>query len=229
MIRTAVLFSRAGRPPKSVLITSATSGEGKTVTAINIALAFAQTGRRTLLIDTDLRRSRCHDVLNFDNFLGLTQALVGQRPVEELIHETTGNSGLAFLSAGPLPPNPGELLASTEMRLLLEGLCARYDQVVLDSAPVMPVSDSVALATMVDGVLVVVRAQTPKELARSACSRLTYVGAKVLGIVLNGSEFYHPGHSSNYNHYYSYENTSDKAAIKDLAEDGGKPYPQFSA
>jgi Mrp family chromosome partitioning ATPase len=103
-------------------------------------------------------------------------------------------------------PNPSELLASEEMRDLLNYLSTRYDYIVLDSAPVIPVTDSVALATMVDGVLLVVGAQTPKQIAQTACTRLNYVGAKILGLVLNGVDTHHSGGYQYYNHYYSYGN-----------------------
>jgi succinoglycan biosynthesis transport protein ExoP len=207
-IRTSLLFSRAGSPPKTILITSATGGEGKTVTAINSALAFAQTGAQILLIDTDLRKSRCHKVLGFDNYLGLTQVLVGQRPFEEVVHETD-NAGLFFLSAGPSSPNPSELLASEEMRELLHYLSTRYDYIILDSAPVIPVTDSVALSTMVDGVLLVVGGQTAKQIVQTTCTRLNHVGSKILGLVLNGFEGHGPGGYAYYNHYYSHEHEDD--------------------
>lgn len=206
-IRTSLLFSRAGSPPKTILIASATGGEGKTVTAINSAMAFAQTGAQILLIDADLRKSRCHKVLGFDNYLGLTQVLVGQRPFEEVVHQTE-YAGLSFLSAGPPSPNPSELLASGEMRDLLHYLSTQYDYVVLDSAPVIPVTDSVALATMVDGVLLVMGAQTPKQIVQTACTRLNHVGSKVLGLVLNGIDAHGRG-SQYYNHYYSYGHEED--------------------
>ena len=201
-LRTSLLFSRAGSPPKTILITSARGAEGKTVTAINSAMTFAQTGAHVLLIDTDLRKSRCHKVLGFENYLGLTQVLVGQRPVEEVVHQTD-HAGLSFLSAGPSSPNPSEFLASDEMRDLLNYLSTRYDYIVLDSAPVIPVTDSVALATMVDGVLLVVGAETPKQMVQTTCTRLNHVGAKILGLVLNGVDTHHSGGYHYYNHYYS--------------------------
>ncbi len=209
-IRTSLLFSRAGSPPKTLLITSATGGDGKTVTAINSAVAFAQTGAHVLLIDTDLRKSRCHKVLGFENYLGLTQVLVGQRPVEEVVHQTD-HAGLSFLSAGPSSPNPSELLASDEMRDLLNYLSTQYDYILLDSAPVIPVTDSVALATMVDGVLLVVGAQTPKQIVQTTCTRLNHVGAKILGLVLNRMDTHHSGGYPYYNHYYSNGDEQDTA------------------
>jgi polysaccharide biosynthesis transport protein len=201
-IRACLLFSRAGSPPKTILITSATGGEGKTVTAVNSAIAFAQTGARVLLIDTDLRKSRCHKVLGFDNYLGLTQILVGQRPFEEVVHKTD-HTELSFLGAGPFSPNPSELLASQEMRDLLDDLAKRYDYIVLDSAPVAPVSDSVALSSMVDAVVIVVGAQTPKQIVQNTCTRLNHVGARMLGLVLNRVDTEHSVGYHYYNHYYS--------------------------
>jgi polysaccharide biosynthesis transport protein len=212
-IRTSLLFSRAGSPPKTILITSATGDEGKTVTAINSAMAFSQTGAQILLIDTDLRKSRCHKVLGFENYLGLTQVLVGQRPFEEVVHQTE-YPGLSFLSAGPSSPNPSELLASDEMRELLHYLGTRYDYVVLDSAPVIPVTDSVALSTMVDGVLLVVGRQTAKQLVQTTCTRLNHVGSKILGLVLNGVGSHGHGGYQYYNHYYSYGREEDTTLSK---------------
>jgi capsular exopolysaccharide synthesis family protein len=183
-IRTAILLSRAGEPPKSILIASSTNGEGKTVTAVNTAFAFAQVGRRTLLIDADLRRSRCHEVLRVENHCGLTEVLVGQKKLDEVVHPTASPS-LFFLSAGSLPPNPTELIGSARMREIIELAAAEYDCVLIDAAPVMPVSDTVILSTMVDGVLFVAGARTPKQVVRTACSRLGQVGAKIFGVVMN--------------------------------------------
>jgi polysaccharide biosynthesis transport protein len=203
-IRTSLLFSRAGNAPRTILITSATGGEGKTVTAINTALAFAQTGMNVLLIDTDLRRPRCHTVLGLDNNLGLTQILVGQRPCEEVVHHIE-YVRLSFLSSGPSSPQPSELLASDQMRELLIHLSSQYNCIILDSAPIIPVSDTVAPATMVDGVLLVVGPDTPKKLVRTACTRLNHVGAKILGVVLNRVNTKHLDADHYYNHYHLYE------------------------
>jgi polysaccharide biosynthesis transport protein len=202
-IRTAILLSRAAEPPKTILFASGTKSEGKTVTAVNIAMAFAQMGGRVLLIDGDLRRARCHEVLGVHNLIGLTEVLVGQKQASDVIR-VLGANGLSFLSAGSVPPNPTELLASRRMQEMLAELAAQYDSVIIDSPPVMPVSDSVVLSRMVDGVVVVVGPRTPKQLVRHACARLGQVGAKVLGVVLNrvnlrSPDYYH------YHRYYAYE------------------------
>jgi len=193
-IRTAILFSRAGGAPKTILITSATVREGKTVTAINTALAFAQTGGRTLLVDTNLRHSRCHEVLGVANETGLTEALTGQRDLREVL-TATEIEGLFILSAGTSPPNPSELLASRKMRDVLNDLAGEFDYILLDSAPLMPVSDTVALSTIADGVVVVVGPDTPRHVVRKACSRLAYAGAKIYGVVLNQVDFNSPEYS----------------------------------
>jgi succinoglycan biosynthesis transport protein ExoP len=202
-IRTAILLSRAAEPPKTILFASGTKSEGKTVTAVNIAMAFAQMGGRVLLIDGDLRRARCHEVLGVHNLIGLTEVLVGQKQASDVIR-VLGANGLSFLSAGSVPPNPTELLASRRMQEVLAELTSKYDSVIIDSPPVMPVSDSVVLSRMVDGVVVVVGPRTPKQLVRHSCARLGQVGAKVLGVVLNrvnlrSPDYYH------YHRYYAYE------------------------
>jgi len=202
-VRTAILLSRAAQPPKTILIASGAKTEGKTVTAVNIAMAFAQMGRRVLLIDGDLRRARCHEVLGVHNLVGLTEVLVGQKEAADVIRPIRGG-GLSFLSAGSIPPNPTELLASERMREVLEQLTGQYDSVLIDSPPVMPVSDSVILSRIVDGVVVVVGPRTPKQLVRHACARLGQVGAKILGVVLNQVDLKSPDYY-HYHRYYSYE------------------------
>jgi len=200
-IRTALLFSQPGRTPKTILFTSAVENEGKTVTALNLAIAFAQTGSRVLLMDADLRKGRCHEILGLKNHSGLSEILTGQKQHQEVIHRT--NTGFSFLSAGGNCPNPASLLASTAMRNLLDSLCHDYDHVLVDSPPLMPVSDATALAVLVDGVLMVVSASTSKKLVQQACSRLSHIGARIFGVALNrvdtaNNDYYY------YNPYKSY-------------------------
>jgi polysaccharide biosynthesis transport protein len=207
-IRTALLFSRAGRTPKSILFTSAVEDEGKTVTALNVALAFTQAGSRVLLMDADLRKGRCHEILGIENHSGLSEVLTGQKQHGEVIHRT--GTGLFFLSAGGNCPNPAALLASTAMRDLLFRVCQDYDHVLVDSPPLMPVSDATALAVLVDGVLMVVGASTSKRIVRQACGRLAHVGARIFGVALNrvdtaNHDYYY------YNPYKSYYYRKDSA------------------
>lgn len=225
-IRAAIMFSRAGGAPKSILITSSTAGEGKTITAVNIATAFAQTGARTILLDTDFRRSRCHEILEIDPGLGLTEILVRQCNLEDAV-VLTKVPGLSFITAGELPPNPSELLASPEMRTLIQQLAATYDYVVLDSAPVMPVSDSVGLSTMVEAVLVVAGNDTSRRLVRETCLRLGNVGARISGVILNRVDV--ASNSSylydHYSYYYSYKPSKGREP-KDHKSDGAPSSPK---
>jgi succinoglycan biosynthesis transport protein ExoP len=203
-IRTGVLFSRAGSPPKTILITSSIEGEGKTFTAVNTAVAFAHTGASTLLIDADLRRPNCHAMLETENNVGLSEVLVGQCEASDLIQRKNGSS-FHFLAAGSSPPNPAELLTSLKMRQVMESLGEHYDYILIDSAPLMYASDTIGIATMVDGVVVVLGADTAKQNVRRACDRLSRVGAKILGMVLNGIDIRHPRYREHHQYYFSYD------------------------
>ena len=183
-IRIGIIASRAASSPKTVLITSGSVSEGKTMTAVNSALAFAQMGDKVLLIDADLRRSRCHSVLDIPNDAGLSEVLTGRRKPEEVVR-STGIEGLACITAGSPHANPGALLGSKKMADLLAYLRTFYDSILIDSAPVMQISDTLLLATMVDGVLLVAGPATPKRVLQTVCARLHMVRAKLLGVVLN--------------------------------------------
>jgi succinoglycan biosynthesis transport protein ExoP len=197
-LRTALLLSRAGGPPKVTLITSAMSREGKTVTAVNISVMLAQLGGSVLLIDADLRRARCHRVLAVDNHLGLTEVLTGSRNINEMIRATEIEN-LYFLGAGSVPPNPTELLNSPRMAEVMTQLRERYEYIVIDSAPVLPVSDSMVLSRLTDGVVLVANGSaTPRQQVKNACARLEYARAKILGLVLNKVKI----HSPDYHYYY---------------------------
>ncbi len=199
-IRTGILLSRSERSPRTILFSSATGGEGKSVTATNCAFMFAQVDERVLLIDADLRRPRCHEILGRDSHPGLTEVLVGLQELDKAI-QSTSTKGLFFLSAGVTPPNPSELLGSHKMRGILAAAASSFDHVLIDSPPILPVSDSVVLSTLVDGVVMVVSAQTAKDLVRDACARLLYVGSKMLGVVLNNVD---PEQRKSYAPYYTY-------------------------
>jgi capsular exopolysaccharide synthesis family protein len=199
-IRTSILLSCAETPPQIVLFTSTVAGEGKTVTAINTAIAFASMFDRVLLIDGDLRRSRCHQIVNGEPGPGLAEVLSGLSELDEAI-QPTATKGLFLLSGGLHAPNPSELLGSRKMRQILDTVRSSYDYVLIDSAPVLPVSDSVILSTLVDGVVVVVGSNTAKLLARDTCSRLSHVGARMFGAVLNNVT---PQQHSYYASHYLY-------------------------
>lgn len=213
-LRTALMMSRAGGPPKVTLITSATSGEGKTVTSVNISVMLAQLGGTVLLIDADLRRARCHRVLAVDNHRGLTEVLTGSRDARETIRATEIDH-LYFLGSGSVPPNPTELLNSARMAELIGQLRENYEYIVVDCAPVLPVSDAMVLARLTDGVVIVANgAATPRQQVRTACARLEYARAKILGVVLNKVKFgSHDYHYYYHQDYYAYG--ADRARDED--------------
>ena len=211
MIRTALLFSRPSSPPRTILVASAIEGEGKTSTAANTALVFAHTGALTLLIDADLRRPTCHSMMNEANQVGLSDVLAGQARLNEAIRPTTVEN-LFLLTAGSSVPNPAELLASNKMRETIAALRQNYDTILVDTAPLMLASETSALATMVDGVMLVIAASTPKRNIQRARQRLQYVGAKILGVVLNRVNIREPGHDEFLGYYLSYGQYEKEAA-----------------
>jgi capsular exopolysaccharide synthesis family protein len=183
-IRTSILLSQAGEPPRTILFTSGTASEGKTTTALHTALMFARLGAPVLVIDADLRRPSCHRVLGVRNTPGLTEVLAGHGG--KLRRLTLQKTEIFFLGAGSVPPNPTELLGSKRMREVLTQLRERFAFVLIDAPPLSSVSDSVVLSTLVDGVVLVVDQQrTPRQTVRDARARLAYARAKVLGVVLN--------------------------------------------
>ena len=207
-IRISILLSKAEAPPKTILITSASPKEGKTVTAINLGIAFAKMGSKVLVIDGDLRRSRCHDILGLGHRPGLTEVLTGSGSVEELVAPTAVDR-LWCLTAGSRPPNPGELLGSAKMAYTILCLRNSYDFILLDSAPVMPVTDTLPLTAVVDGVLLVVGPHTPKDDVRRASTRLSQIRTNVLGAILNQTELSHN------DYYYSRSSLEYVEAARD--------------
>jgi succinoglycan biosynthesis transport protein ExoP len=203
-ICTALLFSLAGRPPRTILISSSQAKEGKSVTAINIAATLARNGSAVLLIDADLRSGDCHRRLGLQNGSGLTNVLAGSLDVSDRIN-ATAITNLSLLSRGHTSLNPTELLGSERMRQLLDALETRFAFIVIDSAPLLPITDSVRLATMVDGVVLVTKSQAlSRHVVRQACERLVYVRAKILGVVLNAVDIRSPEYKDYRSSYQSY-------------------------
>jgi polysaccharide biosynthesis transport protein len=184
-VRTALLFMPS-RSPRVIVVTSARAAEGKTVTSLNLATALSQSGSRVLLIEADLRHPRCHRMLGLYTGPGLSNYLAGQHDdIDGMVHFLEP-PGLAFIPSGPIPPNPAELLGSARMHELLRACRARYDFVIVDTPPVLPVTDAVVVAPRADGVILVVKGNaTPKELVRRAQERLTQTGARILGTIVN--------------------------------------------
>ncbi len=200
-VRTNILLSRAGDPPRTLLVTSARKGEGKTVTSLNTAAMLRQMRARVLVVDGDLRAPSCRTVLGRKPAIGLTEVLAGHCEPEDAIQQLS--EGFAFLDAGSeTPPDPVELLSSSRMRQALEIFQKDFEYIVIDGAPLLPVSDSVALSPLVEGVVLVVDSETPKTLVARAHAKLRFARAKTIGVVLNRFDPKAAGDPYGYNYGY---------------------------
>jgi capsular exopolysaccharide synthesis family protein len=187
-LRTAVLLSNPGRAPKTILVTSSVPSEGKTTSAVNLAISLAQTKASVLLIDADLRRPRLHTIFGLNNRRGLSTCLSSEMPAAEagILIQHHEETNISILTSGPVPPNPAELLGSEQMRQLLAGLEPEFTYIVIDSAPSASFTDAVLLSAMVDGLLLVVHSNsTPRDLVLRTKHLLTGAGAKIFGVVLS--------------------------------------------
>ena len=206
-LRTSLLLSSAGQPPKTVLVTSSQPSEGKTTTAVNTAAMLAQTGVEVLLIDCDLRRPRLHTHFGVSNARGVTNYLSGEADLDEMLQSYNKLPNLKLLTSGPVPPNPAELLGSDEMRKLIGRLGERFTHIIIDSPPAISFTDASILSTMVDGVVLVVHGgRSSRAVVRRAKQQLMDVGAHIFGIVLNNvklesTDYYY--YNSYYSNYYS--------------------------
>jgi succinoglycan biosynthesis transport protein ExoP len=201
-LRTSLLLSNLGAPPKVIMITSALPQEGKTTTSINCAVVLAQKGIRVLLIDADLRRPSIHKTLGMGPRSGLSNVLTGSATLEQAITRSSILPNLSVLPAGTPPPNPAELLASTNMRDVLEQLRGQYDHIVVDTPPTLSVTDAVVLSPRADAIVLVIRSgQTTKQALRRSRDILTQVNAKVSGVLLNAVDLSSP----DYYYYYEYQ------------------------
>src|ERR1700733_8979714 len=201
-LRTSLLLSNLGAPPKVIMVTSALPQEGKTTTSINVAVVLAQKGVRVLLIDADLRRPSIHKTLGMGPHSGLSNVLTGSTNLENAITSTKVLPNLFVLPAGTPPPNPAELLASSNMRDVLIQLREQYDHIVIDTPPSLSVTDAVVLSPRADAVVLVIRSgQTTKQALRRSRDILTQVNAKVVGVLLNAVDLSSP----DYYYYYEYQ------------------------
>jgi polysaccharide biosynthesis transport protein len=219
-LRTSLLLSSAGNPPRTILVTSSQPSEGKTTTAVNTAFMLAQTGAEVLIIDCDLRRPRLHANFNLSNTRGLTNFLSGECPIEDVLQNHAEVPNLKLLTSGPVPPNPAELLGSDEMRKLLKSLTERFAHIIVDSPPAISFTDASILSTFVDGVILVVHGgRSSRAVVRRAKQQLLDVGANIFGVVLNNvkadsHEHYGAGYYSSYytTEYYTAEDDGDARA-----------------
>ncbi len=197
-LRTSLLLTSVGAPPKVILVTSALPQEGKTTTSINTATVLAQKGTRVLLIDADLRRPSIHKTLG----IGLSNVLTGGATLQEATFRSSFLPNLYILPAGTPPPNPAELLASAQMAEILVGLREQYDHIVMDTPPTLSVTDAVVLSPSADAVVLVIRCgQTTKPALRRSREILSQVNARVSGVLLNAVDLDSP----DYYYYYEYQ------------------------
>lgn len=184
-LRTNIQFSSFDSEIKVVMVTSSVKGEGKTTTISNLAVAYAQEAKKVLLIDCDLRTPSLHRTFSQSNQIGLSNILANQHPWQDIIRDTAIDN-LSLLTGGPIPPNPAELLGSANMGKLIEELKPRYDLILLDTQPLLTVSDSLIVNALCDGVVLVVLAgKVEKKLVKKAKASLDHVNAHHIGLVLN--------------------------------------------
>lgn len=203
-LRTSILLSTAGHAPKSLLVTSSLPAEGKTTTATNTAISLAQTGAKVLIIDADMRRPRLHSVFNISNAKGLSTILSSDATEQEMLEVIQQDEAtkMYLLPSGPVPPNPAELIGSEQMAHFMKTMQGVFTHVVVDSPPIASFTDGVLIASMVDGVILVVHAgKSSRQVVRRSRQLLQDVGAKILGVVLNNVNL---RSQDNYYYYQSY-------------------------
>ena len=221
-LRTNLQFIDAANHPRTLVVTSSLAGEGKSTMAANLALTMAQGGSKVCLVEADLRRPKVLDYLGLEGAVGLTDALIGKADVIDVL-QPYGGTNLWVLGAGPIPPNPSELLGSSAMRTLLATLSARFDYVVLDSPPTLPVTDAVVLSSLVDGVIVVVGSGVVQRAQLvHALESLESVSGRVLGLVLNRVPSSASGAYGTYAYgRYGYAAPEDEATLRERKQ--GRP------
>ena len=222
-LRTALLLSNPGEPPRRIMITSAVPEDGKSATAINLSVVLAQLGRKVLLVDTDLRRPRLHNVFDAENGRGVSTYLSGlvDDPLRLVVE--TGIDGLHFLPSGPIPPNPSELLNSPFFdRMGTSFLDAGYDHVIFDSPPALSVADPIIIASVVDGAILVVRAhRTPRESLRLVARKFRQAGIRPIGVVVNDLDM-EAHRYAGYRYYRGQRYYTDDAAVDGEPTRGAK-------
>ena len=201
-LRTNIQYSSFDNEIRTIVVTSSEPGEGKSTTAGNIAISFAQASMKTVIIDCDLRKPSLHKKFKISNIGGLSDILIGKEKIDDVVHHF--NDELDIITSGKLPPNPAEMLGSRTMERLLIALKERYDMIILDTAPLQAVTDAQILSTKSDGIILVVRAHsTKRESVLQAKGLIEKVGGKILGTVLNGVE------NSRGKYYYYYGTGED--------------------
>jgi len=212
-IRTSLLLSTPDQPPRVFVITSALPQEGKTVTAINLAAAFTQLGKKVLVLDGDLRRPRVHKIFRIKNLAGITSFLVGRSRLEDIIYRYPGEPNLHVIPSGPIPPNPVELVISKGMGEMMVKLRQHYDFIFIDSPPLMGISDAILLGEHADGLLLVAwGGKTPRKVIEKAKAEIEKYNVKLFGLILNKVNLRRFAYAySSYNYKYgSYREDEEK-------------------
>jgi capsular exopolysaccharide synthesis family protein len=214
-IRTNLNYVNVDNPPRAVAITSPLPGEGKTTTACNLAITLAQAGKRVCLVEADLRRPKVGAYLNIEGSVGLTNVITGEIELDEAL--VAWNRGLlTVLPSGSTPPNPSELLSSQQMRHVLQELRERFDIVVVDAAPLLPVADGAIVASVTDGAILIARhGKTTRDQAAAAAEALQRVGARTLGVVLNFAPNRRGGYG--YGYGYGYYQADEPVVVEEVA------------
>lgn len=195
-LRTNIQYSSFDKEYRVILVTSSEPGEGKSTTSGNLALSLAQGDKKVILVDCDLRKPSLHKKFKISNLYGLSDVLIGKETLEDA---SSKKGNLTILTAGKIPPNPSEMLASNAMTNLIEELKESFDYIILDTPPVQAVTDSQILSTKADGTILVVRAEkTKKDSVQNSISLLKKVNANIIGTVLNGVD------NSRHKYYYYY-------------------------
>ena len=222
-LRTSLLLSNLGAPPKVIMVTSARPQEGKTTTSINTAIVLAQKGVRVLLVDADLRRPSIHKTLGMGPRSGLSNVLTGSATLQQTITTSPILPNLLIMPAGTPPPNPAELLASSNMRDLIVELRELYDHIVIDTPPTLSVTDAVVLSPRADATILVIRSgQTTKPALRRARDILMQVNAHVAGVLLNAVDLTSP----DYYYYYEYQGKYGQYYHEDAPGAGNEAEPK---
>lgn len=211
-LRTNIQFSDIDNKIQTIVMTSSGPSEGKSTTSSNLAIVMAEGGSKTILIDCDQRKPKLHKLFKISNESGLSDLLAGKADIHEVAHKLEGIENLELITAGTRPPNPSELLASQKMKSFIDELKEKYDYVILDTPPVIAVTDAQLLSLKADGcILVVSSGEAERDAAIKAKSLLESVNAKIIGVVLNKVEVTGKGY---YGYYYQYYYGNDKKGIK---------------
>ena len=208
VIRTSIQFAQAGKELKTLAVTSCMPNEGKSITVANLAVVLTQAGKSVLLLDCDMRNPTVHKNFNLSNKVGLSSCISMGTALSDAVQKTS-IEGLYALTGGVIPPNPSELLGSEQMKNVLQRAKEQYDYVLIDTPPVMPVTDALIVSRFVDGmILVIASAEVKVEMARDVKNQLVNAGANILGVVLNKVRSEHHGYG--YWYYYYYGNDGEK-------------------